>query len=175
MTAIPDPTSPPRYPTIEALPYLTAVIQEGLRLHPAGTLRLTRVAPLEDLIYTDPSNGKKWRIPAGTPISMTAKLLHQMKDIWGEDANEYRPERWLGEEGKGLGRYLMSFGKGTRSCLGYVYPCTSSFTDLKMILAELPGFAQYQLSLPRAVFSSLWDFQSLRRRCADAPFFVQPG
>ena len=156
LTAIPDPTSPPRYPIIEALPYLTAVIQEGLRLHPAGTLRLTRVAPLEDLVYTDPFDGKKWRIPAGTPISMTAKLLHQKKDIWGEDSNDYRPERWLGKEGKGLGRYLMSFGKGTRNCLGYTYPCTPS-TNIKRMLAKLPGFAQYQLSLPRAVSGSLRD------------------
>ncbi|KAL8795788.1 MAG: hypothetical protein Q9195_001840 [Heterodermia aff. obscurata] len=146
LTAIPDPTSPPRYPTIEALPYLTAVIQEGLRLHPAGTLRMTRVAPLEDLIYIDRFNGKKWRIPAGTPISMTAKLLHQIKGIWGEDANDYRPERWLGEEGKGLGRYLMTFGKGTRSCLGYTYSSTSSLTDVKRVLADIPGLRSINLA-----------------------------
>ena len=79
---------------------------------------MTRVAPLEDLTYTDPSSGKVWKIPAGTPISMTAKLLQELRHIWGEDANEYRPERWLGEKGKRLQKYLMSFGRGTRICLG---------------------------------------------------------
>ena len=131
LVAIPDPASPPPYPTIEALPYLTAVVQEGLRLHPAGSLRMQRIAPTEDLVYTDPSTGKTWLIPAGTTVSMTAKLLHQLEDVWGKDHNEYRPERWLGENGRRLGKHLMTFSKGSRICLGSVL-LHHSFLQLKL-------------------------------------------
>jgi cytochrome P450 len=50
---------------IEALPYLTAVIEEGIRLHPAGSGRRERVAPDEDLIYQDAKGGRRYVIPKG--------------------------------------------------------------------------------------------------------------
>jgi cytochrome P450 len=45
--AIPDPDSLPVSSMIEALPYLTAVIEEGIRLHPAGSGRQERVTPMK--------------------------------------------------------------------------------------------------------------------------------
>ena len=50
---------------IEALPYLTAVIQEGIRLHPGASVRQDRVAPDESLLYEDARGGKKYVIPKG--------------------------------------------------------------------------------------------------------------
>jgi cytochrome P450 len=63
--AIPDPDSLPVSSQIEALPYLTAVIEEGIRLHPAGSGRQERVAPDEDLIYQDTKGGRRYVIPKG--------------------------------------------------------------------------------------------------------------
>ena len=98
---------------------------------------MQRVSPVEDLVYTNLSNGRTWNIPAGTPVSMTAKLIHTSEDVWGEDANEFRPERWLSEEGKGLGRWLLSFSKGSRMCLGYV--------DLIFSYSLLAGFQRLNI------------------------------
>jgi cytochrome P450 len=63
--AIPDPDSLPVAAQIEALPYLTAVIEEGIRLHPAATTRQERIAPDEDLIYQDTKGGRRYVIPKG--------------------------------------------------------------------------------------------------------------
>jgi cytochrome P450 len=63
--AIPDPNSVPISAQIEALPYLTAVIQEGIRLHPGASVRQDRVAPDESLLYEDAKGGKKYVIPKG--------------------------------------------------------------------------------------------------------------
>jgi cytochrome P450 len=63
--AIPDVESLPESSKLEALPYLTAVIQESIRLHPGAVHRQERVAPDEDLFYEDPKSGEKFLIPQG--------------------------------------------------------------------------------------------------------------
>jgi cytochrome P450 len=64
-TAIPNPDAMPESSQIEGLPYLTAVIQEGIRLHPGVSFRQDRIAQDEDLIYEDVKTGKKYIIPRG--------------------------------------------------------------------------------------------------------------
>jgi cytochrome P450 len=108
--------------TLEQLPYLSAVILEGLRLSYGAAGRTPRVAPDDTLIYEGKFGDKPVRyvIPPGTPIGMSCALIHMNKDIFPEP-DEFRPERWLTENGtrrKGLDGYLFSFGKGTRQCLG---------------------------------------------------------
>lgn len=63
--AIPDPSTIPNSLEMEKLPYLTAVIQEGVRRHPGVSIRQDRVAPDEDLIYEDRKSGKKYIIERG--------------------------------------------------------------------------------------------------------------
>ena len=65
ISAIPDPQDMPPLNKLEALPYLTAVVQEGIRLHPGASIRQERVAPDEDLLYEDRKTGMKWLIPKG--------------------------------------------------------------------------------------------------------------
>ncbi|KAF8250242.1 cytochrome P450 [Wilcoxina mikolae CBS 423.85] len=89
--AIPDPKGKMDLVALEQLPYLTGVVQEGVRLSHAVTDRLQRICPDETLVFND---GKKdWHIPPGTPV-----------------------KRWI--ENPGLTRYLVAFGKGGRVCLG---------------------------------------------------------
>jgi cytochrome P450 len=75
--AIPDPDAMPESSKIESLPYLTAVIQEGIRLHPGVSIRQDRVAPDEDLFFEDLRSGKKYVIPRGVcqhiSLSITAE------------------------------------------------------------------------------------------------------
>ena len=113
--AILDPSVPPTCKQVDSLPYLTGVVQEGLRMHPGATLRQQRVAPDEDLVYVDKGTGKRWVIPRGTPVSMTPSLLHRLEEYFPKP-DEFRPERWL--EDPTLDKYLLSFSKGSRMCLG---------------------------------------------------------
>jgi cytochrome P450 len=63
--AIPNPDSLPVSTQVEALPYLTAVIEEGIRLHPGASVRQERIAPDEDLVYQDVKGERRYVIPKG--------------------------------------------------------------------------------------------------------------
>ncbi|KAM7211957.1 cytochrome P450 monooxygenase sdnE [Rhypophila decipiens] len=94
---------------LQRLPYLSAVVKEGLRLSYGITVRNPRIER-EDIRYKD------YVIPAGTPVSQSAYFILMHPDIFPEPT-EFRPERWI-QPGKRLDKYLVSFGKGTRQCLG---------------------------------------------------------
>lgn len=115
LTALPDPSKRPSLSYLEQLPYLSAVIQESLRLSYGVSSRLQRIAPDEAITYIDPDSAKIWRIPAGTPVSMTSLLIFQNPKIFPEPL-KFRPERWI--ENPRLDRYQVAFSKGTRMCLG---------------------------------------------------------
>ncbi|KAK1580039.1 cytochrome P450 [Colletotrichum navitas] len=97
---------------LQKLSYLTAVIREGLRLSYGVTTRLPRIAH-HDIEY------KGYRIPAGTPVSQSCYFVLMNPSVFPEP-KAFRPERWIEAEGqnKRLDKYLVSFGKGSRQCLG---------------------------------------------------------
>ena len=111
--AIPDPAHPPPLVDLEQLEYLTAITLETLRISYGVSHRLQRISPDQSLRFQD------WIIPAGTPVSMTSIHMHMNTDIFPEP-HLFKPERWLPleTEGRRLQRYLVAFGKGSRSCLG---------------------------------------------------------
>ena len=96
---------------LEKLPYLTGVILEGLRLSIGVTGRLARIAPDESLHY------KQYSMPPGTPVSSTTLCVHTNETIF-PDPWTFEPKRWSGKEGTERRKYLMSFGKGARGCIG---------------------------------------------------------
>ena len=100
-----------RWQQLEQLPYLTAVITEGLRLSYGSSHRLARISPDVALRFKD------WVIPKGTPVGMTSVLVHNNSAIF-PDPQRFHPERWLGISAAHLKRYFFSFGRGSRSCLG---------------------------------------------------------
>lgn len=95
--------------TLEQLPYLTAVIMEGLRLSPALGTRTPRVSD-KDLFYGS------WRIPAGTPVGMTVLLMHTDEAVYPSPMR-FDPERWLSDR-KPNDKTFAPFSRGTRICLG---------------------------------------------------------
>ena len=56
-------------------------------------------------------------IPAGTPVGMSALLVHHHHSIF-PSPEKFDPERWLHSSGARLDKYLLSFSKGSRQCLG---------------------------------------------------------
>jgi cytochrome P450 len=120
--------APPGIATDESLknmPYLQAVVREGLRIHPPVTDIVPKKVPEGgDTIVLD---GKAYHLPAGTNIGYNAWGVHRDKTIFGEDANTFRPERWLldGNDESSVKRVAemrrtteMIFGYGKYQCLG---------------------------------------------------------
>jgi cytochrome P450 len=111
-----DLTSPlPTWNECQQLPYLNACIKEALRLSPALALPLERIVPPSGLRIGDTA------IPPGTIVGINPWVLHRDKRIFGQDADEWNPSRWLvddTEKVKYMEKHLLSFGAGTRTCLG---------------------------------------------------------
>jgi cytochrome P450 len=99
-----------------------ATITEAIRLSYGVATRLARVAPDETLIYDGAFKDKPihYTIPPGTPVSMTSVIMHADESIF-PNADAFIPDRWLKEDGTrrtDLERFLMSFSKGSRQCIG---------------------------------------------------------
>lgn len=125
----------PKFSDVENLPYLSAVVQEGLRQHPAVASRQERVAPEEDLIYTDEKRGQTYRLPAGTCLAMNPVLLSRLSEVY-PSPQEFRPERFL-DDAK-LKRHQLAFSRGSRICAGI----NLAYQEMYMILAAV--FTRYE-------------------------------
>lgn len=71
------------------LPYLDACIREASRLHPSIGLPLERVVPVGGLFL-----GGSF-IPSGTTVGVNAWVVNRDREVFGADADHWRPERWL--------------------------------------------------------------------------------
>ena len=99
----------------QKLPYLDAVIQETFRLHPAAGLLLERYTPPQGIEIC----GRF--IPGNTIVGCNAWVLHRRKEIFGEDVEVFRPERWIEAEParlRDMKATMFQFGGGSRTCLG---------------------------------------------------------
>ena len=126
--AVPDPKALPSWTTLEKLPFLGAVLHEGLRLSYGVSARTARVPTGEDLIYrgswTPPGKTAPVDVihvlPRGYAVGMSSSISHHDESVW-PDSHAFRPDRWLDENmerRKELERCLLSFSKGSRGCLG---------------------------------------------------------
>lgn len=115
-----DPRRLPSWTVLEKLPYLSAVIQESLRLSYGVSARTARVATHEDLVYQGEVDKKPIRyvVPRGYEIGMSAVISHHDENLF-HNSHEFRPERWLDpQRRRELERGILGFGKGSRACLG---------------------------------------------------------
>ncbi|KAL4879870.1 cytochrome P450 [Aspergillus karnatakaensis] len=103
--------SAPTWEELERLPYLTAVIKESLRISPGVASPLPRVVPASGAVIDGTP------IPGGTIVAHASHFVHRNAEIFA-NPDEFIPERWMGEEGKKLDKWLLSFSRGPRSCLG---------------------------------------------------------
>jgi cytochrome P450 len=99
----------------QQLPYLDAVIQESFRLHPAPGLILERVVPASGMSILDT------HVPGGTIVGCNAWVLHRRSEVFGEDVDTFRPERWIEASPDALREMkatMFQFGGGARTCIG---------------------------------------------------------
>lgn len=100
---------------VRQLPFLDAVIKEALRCHPAAGLALERIVPQGGVTVSGVF------IPGGTIIGANAWVIHRDKDIFGEDAEQWRPQWWIEadkERRRRMENHIFSFGMGARTCIG---------------------------------------------------------
>ncbi|MCO5549817.1 hypothetical protein L7F22_003291 [Adiantum nelumboides] len=139
------------FSVLNRMPYLDAVCTEVLRLHPAFGI-ISRVCwqdtviPLsEPVILRDGTTTNKITIKKGEHLHISTLSINRCTSTWGENANEFIPERWLRDDhiyfdpnlsssnNSSLGgwNHHLSFGQGTRMCLGFRF----ALAEIKIILA----------------------------------------
>lgn len=97
------------------MPYLQAVIKEGLRYHPSVGMIMERHVPKGGATIC----GKY--LPAGTVVGISPWVISRDSSIYGKDTDCFRPERWLDadlETLKVMERSSLAFGAGSRVCIG---------------------------------------------------------
>jgi cytochrome P450 family 110 len=115
---------------VTKLDYLTAIVQETLRIYPIAMNTFPRVnlLPIKILDY--------W-FEAGTTFFASIYLTHRRPDIYPEP-NSFKPERFLSRQFSAY-EYLP-FGGGNRLCIGYAF---AQF-EMKLVLANI--FSQFELT-----------------------------
>ncbi|KAI1095064.1 pisatin demethylase [Rostrohypoxylon terebratum] len=98
------------------LPYLQAVIKEGLRVFPVVTATFFKAVPEGGDII----NG--YSVPEGTEVGHNVMGVMRAKEYWGEDVDVFRPERWLEADEKTHEKMVdtleILWGYGKFKCLG---------------------------------------------------------
>ncbi|KAI9795739.1 MAG: hypothetical protein M1833_006832 [Piccolia ochrophora] len=105
------PWKMPTWTELQRLPYFSSILLETFRISSGIPHRLPRISPDIPIRYKD------WVIPPGTPVGMSSLLIHDNPDLFPEPRT-FKPERWLDGGRKRLEKYLLTFSRGTRQCLG---------------------------------------------------------
>lgn len=145
-------------PTMEdlmGLPYLDAVVREALRLHSPVAI-FVKVATKDDMIPLDTAitdikgnSQQAIRIRKGDSVWIPVRMINRSKAVWGEDAAEFKPERWdtipkAAHHVPGVWGNQLSFSAGPRACIGYRF----SIVEMKALLFALVRAFEFELAVP---------------------------
>ncbi|KAJ2866258.1 hypothetical protein GGI22_001320, partial [Coemansia erecta] len=111
------------------LPYLTAVLYEVMRLHPAVGGYLSRAVPKEGAHLM---NGEYF-IPHGTEVFLSLFACHRNKDTWS-NPTEFDPERFMGPGSEERIKDVLVFSSGVRICAGRHLAIVELYTALANLI-----------------------------------------
>ncbi|KDQ56231.1 hypothetical protein JAAARDRAFT_158180 [Jaapia argillacea MUCL 33604] len=142
---------------LEGMVYTVAVMKEVMRIHPVVP-HLFRESTRDDAVPLfkpiTTSSGKvldEVPIPKGMKIIISVAAYNRNKDVWGDDAHAFDPDRWLSNDGDGrktkapsLGVYgnLLTFASGLRSCIGWRF----AVMEVQAFLIELISNFEFSLT-----------------------------
>ncbi|KAF1317604.1 Cytochrome p450, partial [Globisporangium splendens] len=148
---------------IGELTYMDAAIHECIRLN--STAPLTTRVPTRDTTLSDGTFIKK-----GTSVMTPHYAMGRMKFIWGDSAEEFKPERWIdGATGKFVPASpfkFFSFSAGPRICIGKNF----ALMEIKMLAAAL--FAKFEIMTERDPFE--YEYHSTLTLGIEGPLIVRP-
>lgn len=132
----------------DAMTYTTAVMKEILRFccvvyHANRCASQDDVIPLSQPITTRSGDViRELPVPKGTRIVASIAAYNRNKELWGEDAHVFNPDRWLNGTAKekkvtstGVYSNLMTFLGGVRSCIGWRF----AVIEIQAFLTEIVG------------------------------------
>lgn len=135
----------PTYKQVTQLKYVRMILNESLRLYPTAP-QFTLYAK-EDLVL-----GGKYKIDKRQNVVVLLPQLHRDKEAWGEDAEEFRPERFE-DPSKIPHDAYKPFGNGQRACIGMQFALHEATLLMGMILQkfELIDHTNYQLKIKQTM------------------------
>nr|CAB3476665.1 unnamed protein product [Digitaria exilis] len=153
LRVFPGDGAAPDYDGLSRLKIVTMVLYEVLRLYtPVAAVRRRTYKPME-------LGGVRY--PAGVMLVLPFLCIHHDRDVWGEDADEFRPERFAegiaraasGPGGGGHPAALFAFGGGPRTCIGQSFALLEAKMGLAMILRSFelelsPSYSHAPFPLP---------------------------
>ncbi|XP_062090548.1 cytochrome P450 704C1-like isoform X2 [Humulus lupulus] len=123
---------------VEKMQYLHAAITETLRIYPA--------VPVDGKIcLSDDKLPDGYSVRKGDLVVYQPYAMGRMKCLWGDDAEQFRPERWLNEKGVFQPQSpfkFTAFQAGPRICLGKEF----AYRQLKIFAAVLLSYFEFKLS-----------------------------
>ena len=155
------------------MPYMQACLKEAMRMHPAVGLMLERIVPDGGVTI-----GGHF-IPAGTVIGANPWVVARDRDVYGDDADQFRPERWLNlwqkapsndataepvkTKLKQMERNFLAFGMGSRTCIGK----NVSLLEMNKLVPQLLRMYEVELAVPEKEWQTenYWFVKQLGVNC----------
>ncbi|KAJ4485545.1 cytochrome P450 [Lentinula aciculospora] len=120
------------------LPLLDAILNEVLRLHPPILENHHEAADTISVPLSEPIAGTSEMclvIPKGTILEIPVNVVQTDPNVWGPDAEIFRPARWLERKNRGIRheREILAFSEGPRSCIGKTF----AMCEVKALIVTL--------------------------------------
>ena len=167
----PDPDAEPTFEQVPKFRYLRRVLDESLRLWPTAPA-FTR-SPREETVL---STGHRMR-PEDWAI-VIIPLIHRDREIWGDDAESFDPDRFLPEQSRARPPHVYKpFGTGERSCIGRQFALHESVIALARLLHryDIAGDPDYELTIAERLTLMPEDFHITLSRRVPAPALSSTG
>ncbi|KAF7868659.1 hypothetical protein EAF04_005189 [Stromatinia cepivora] len=124
---------------INKMTYLKYVLNETNRLYAVVPVNVRMATNTTFLPRGGGSDGlSPLLVPKGMGIVFSPYHMHRDPDIYGDDANEFRPERWEDDRLKNIGLGFMPFHGGPRICLGKDFALTEASYGIVRVLQTFP-------------------------------------
>ncbi|KAI0058333.1 cytochrome P450 [Artomyces pyxidatus] len=148
------PTNRPTMDELNAMTYLDCVVREAMRLHSpvSNTERVAvhdTVVPVGNpFIDNHGVQRNEIRLAKGDIVWIPIREINRSEELWGEDANEFRPERWtdVPESARsipGVWGNMMTFLSGPHACIGYRF----SIIETKALLFTIVRSFEFELAV----------------------------